>query len=463
MLITPSRTRAAILLTGVVSAWVAVTDVVATPDAQRRPTFEKDIAPIIYAHCTSCHRPGQAAPFSMLSYDDVRDKGPDIVKATESHRMPPWRATQGPGFPALLDDRRLTDRQITTLKTWVTNGVRPGDVRRAPPPPSFPSPWPLGLPDLTMTLPRTIAIPAGVSDEYRNVVFELSFPADLWISGIDYLPAERSILRHARFFAAPPDLVVADTDVLPGIGGLLGAGSLENYGDQLLTAASSLIDLGGWVPGLARRLLPNDLAIRVPARSVLVVQMHMRPSEVDAVEDGRLAIYFSKPMARRAIQPLAIPPAFGIAAGLAIPAGDPHFVVNDSFTLPVDVDAVGARGHAQYLGREMTLTATPPAGPARGLLRIGQWDVDWPDTYFFVAPVRLPRGTTIQAEIVYDNSAANPRNIFSPPRRVGWGRLSAGEMAGLTLLIAAPQGADADTLNAAIARHVRDQLLGKGR
>jgi len=428
--------------------------------SQRNPTFAKDIAPIIYARCMPCHRAGQAAPFPLTSYDEVRAKAAEVVDATRARRMPPWSATQGRGFPVLADDRRLTDRQIAAIATWVAHGMPPGSLRDIPTPPTLlSSPWPLGLPAVTITLPRPITLSAGGTDEYRNVVIPIDFPADVAISAIDYLPEPGSVLRHARFFAAPPDLTIADTDALPGVGGLLGGGSLENYGDRLLAAAGALVDLGAWTPGFGRRALPDGLAIRFPAKSVLVIQMHLHPGGIDAVEDGRVGIYFSKPTSRRFVRALAVPPALGIASGLSIPAGDRVFRFADTFTLPIDVDAVGARGDAQLLARDLTMTALPPARPALGLLRISEWDANWPATYFFALPVHLPKGTVLRSEIVYDNSASNPRNIFSPPRRVVWGRLPSGETAAMTLLIVEPPAADAAVLDAAVAKHLREQLL----
>ena len=451
----------ALVVTAALCAWTGATATSATSDAQRRPTFAADIAPIILSRCASCHRPGQAAPFPLLSYDDVRAKGPEIAEMTGARLMPPWHATQGPGFPALIDDRRLSDRQVEVIRTWVKSGMPSGDLRKAPALPILPAPWPLGVPELTIALPHVVGVPAGGSVELHNVVIPVGVPADVWVSAIDYLPTSAA-LRHARFFLAPPDLPVRNGDVLPGVGGLLGGGSLENYGDQVLAAGSTLVDLGGWTPGIARRFLPEGLAIRIPARSSLVMQLHMRSGETDAVEDGRLAIYFAKPDARRAIVPVDVPPALGIASGLLIPAGEAKHVLTDSFVLPIDVEAVGARGHAHYLGREMTMTATLPKGATRGLLKLTRWDVDWPDLYLFAAPVHLPKGTTIAAEIVYDNSAANLRNLFSPPRAVGWGRLGVGEMGSMGLLITAPSAGDTVVLDEARAAHLRAQLM-KGR
>lgn len=452
---------AALLLVAAASAWTTA-GADRAPVAQRNPTFARDIAPLVYARCMPCHRAGQPAPFPLSSYDDVRAKAEAIVTTIRDRRMPPWPATQGPGFPALIDDTRLTDRQIATIATWVAHGMPPGPMRELPPPPILSSsPWPLGLPDVTITLPRPISLTAGGSDEYRNVVVPLDFPADVAITAIDYLPESGSVLRHARFFAAPPDLNIADTDPLPGVGGLLGDGSLERYGDRLLTASTSLVDLGAWTPGFARRATPAGLALRIPAKSVLVIQMHLHPGEVDAIEDGVVGLYFSKAGPRRLVRALSVPPALGIASGLNLPAGDRVFRFSDTFTLPIDVDAIGARGDAHLLGRELTMTALPPARPPQGLLRISEWDPAWPGSYFFTVPLHLPKGTILRSEIVYDNSASNPRQMFTPPRRVFWGRLPSGETGAITLLIAEPSQADAAALDAAVTTHLRERLLGR--
>ncbi len=444
------------------AAWAAAQPAVATAVSPRKPTFTADIAPIVYARCTPCHRPGGPAPFPLLSYDEVREKGAEIAASTAARRMPPWHATQGPGFPALLNDARLSDQQIAAFATWVSRGMPVGNARELAPPPSFPSPpWPLGQPDVALTLARPVTIEAGSGDAYRNVVVPLDFPADVAINAIDYVPEERSLLRHARFFAAPASLTIRDEDALPGVGGLLGSGSLENYADQVLAAASSLIDLGGWTPGFARARWPEGYGMRIPAKSVLVIQMHFGPGDVDAVENGRVGLYFAKTGATRMAVPLGVPPAFGIASRLSVPPGDSSYLLADTFTLPVDVEALGARGYAHLLGRELTLTSLSSTDGPRGLLRITNWDPAWPETYLFAAPIHLTKGTTLRAEIRYDNSDANPRNLFSPPKRIGWGRLPSGEMGTLTLLITAPTPATAAVLDETLRQHVREQLLRK--
>jgi mono/diheme cytochrome c family protein len=429
------------------------------PVSQRRPTFAADIAPIILERCASCHRPGQPAPFSLLSYDDVRAKGKEIAAATHARTMPPWLPVQGPGFPALQNDPRLTDKQIAAIGNWVKNGMPSGDLRKAPAPPSYPVSWPLGTPDLSVDIPRLIAVPGGGPPEGRNIVIPIDYPADLWLGAIDYQRGDAGLVEYAQFFAAPPDLDITDDDALPGVGTLLGRGTLENHVDRIFAAARGLMDLGTWVPSQTRRVMPDRLAMRVPARWHIVVQMHIQPAVVDAAETGRIGLYFAMPLARRAVKPITVPPAFGYASGLSIPAGAAHYVLTDALTLPVAVEAVGARAYAHSLGRQLAMTAQLPDGSTRGLLRIDQWNPAWPDTYYFTAPVKLPQGTSLRVEITYDNSTENPRNLFSPPRRVGWGRTAVGEVGGITLLIASPTAAEAIAIDDALQSHLKEQLM----
>lgn len=373
--------------------------------------------------------------------------------------MPPWRATAAPGFPTLRDDSRLTNRQVATIAAWVNIDMPSGDLARMPLPPIFPTGWALGIPDLTLSLPRTLPIPADSSDRHFNVVLHVNLPDDRWITAIDYRPSTRGVLHHALFFAAPASLVVDDEDALPGFSGLLGTGRLDNIGDQMVSADRSLDSLGAWVPGGLRRFLPEAAAQRLPKRSNVIMQLHVRASDAGAIEDGRVAIYFARQPPKHAVAALQVPPAFGLVAGINIPAGEPRYVVKDSFTLPVDVQAIGARGYAHSVGREMKMTARLPNGSTRGLLWIERWDFDWQDSYYFVAPIRLPKGTVIQAEIVYDNSPANARNPSSPPRLVAWGPRVADEMGSMTLLVATNDDTSASALASARSAHFRELLV----
>src|SRR6185436_14225680 len=414
-------------------------------DGPSAPTFAADIAPIVYRNCSTCHRPGQAAPFSLLSYDDVKRRATLIVSATGRRYMPPWHATPAPGFPEFRDSRRLADKDIAAIKAWVDAGMPSGDLARAPKLPTFPEGWALGKPDIELAYPVDIEVPADGPDQYRNVVLPLNLEEDTWVTAIDFEPSARKVVHHALFFAGPADSYKpgANDNAFPGIRGGPAPG------------------LGGWVPGMTPRFFPDGIAQPLPARTNVVVQLHLHPSGKVEHEQGRLAIYFAKQRPAKSLMTVQVPPQFGFAMGIDIPAGQTRYTIDDSFVLPVDVEAFGARGHAHYLAREMKMTATLPDGSARGLLWIGDWDFGWQDSYFYKSPFTLPKGTRIDVTIAYDNSAANVRNPNTPPRRVKWGLGSFDEMGSMTLLVAAPSAVERNALRQAQNQHFMRQFSAR--
>src|SRR5262249_13713191 len=154
----------------------------------------------------------------------------------------------------------------------------------------------------------------------------------------------------------------------------------------------------------------------LPAHSSIVVQLHFHPSGKPEREQGRIGLYFTKSPPAKSLSGVQVPPAFGIGAGIDIPAGERRYEIHDSLVLAADIEALGARAHAHYLGKEMKLTATLPDGSTKGLLWISDWDFGWQDSYFYKEPFALPKGTRLDVEIVYDNSAGNPRNPNRPPK-----------------------------------------------
>ena len=446
----------------VVTVWAARgpdADASASEESGQRPNFSSDVAPILHVNCVICHRPGTPAPFSLLSYDEARAHAKEIRAAVTSRNMPPWSAIAASGFPDLLHDRRLSAKQITTVASWIDAGMPAGDLSKAPLPPSIPASWMLGLPDLTLTLPRPVPIPADPAARVINVVLFMNFETDRWITGIDYQPTSRDLLSHAVVLAAPATMPIDDEDALPGFAGLLGVPSGTHIAEQLSTVNRSLETLGVWTPAGRVSSTPDRTALRLPKGHNIVLQFNVRPTDTGAIEDGTLALYFSKTPPASPLTPVQVPSSFGIGAGIDLPAGQARVVVRDEFTLPIETVAFGARGHAHDLARDLKMTARLPNGSLRGLLWIDRWSVNWQETYYFAAPVRLPKGTTIQVEITYDNSAANPRNRSQPPRRVTWGPTLTDEVGAMDLLIATPAPADAAVLASARAARFREQLL----
>jgi mono/diheme cytochrome c family protein len=428
--------------------------------AAAAPTFADDVAPIVYGHCAVCHRPGQAAPFPLLSYDDVQRRGATIAKVTARGYMPPWHATPAPGFPEFRDDRRLSDAERSTIAAWVAAGMPAGDLAKAPPPPSFPEGWALGRPDVELSFPEDIEVAADGPDQYRNVVLPLDLPDDRWITAVDFAPSARRLVHHALFFLSPASesASIRGDDVLPGLGGAVLGGFGRRRGGAGATRGGGAGGIGGWVPGMTPKFFPEGIAQPLRAHTNLVVQLHLHPSGKPEHERGRLAIYLAKTRPERSLLAVQVPPMFGFGMGIDIAAGEPRYTIRDSLVLPVDVELFGARGHAHYLAKEMKMTAQPPDGPPRGLLWISDWDFGWQDSYFYKAPLVLPKGTRVDVEITYDNSTANVRNPSAPPKPVRWGLGSFDEMGSMSLLVAPSSPDDEEVLRQAQARHFREQI-----
>jgi mono/diheme cytochrome c family protein len=383
-------------------------------------TFNQEIAPIIYGNCSACHRPGEAAPFPLLSYEDVVKKAKTIAKVTAVRLMPPWKAE--PASYAYHDERRLTEPQIALIQAWVEQGM-PQGAGQKPTPPTFASNWRLGEPDLVVEMPAAYHVPADGPDIYRNIAVPLGLTEDKWIAAIDMRPSARAVVHHVLYFADPNGRAhqKPQQGTEPGFSGM--------------RAGGASLPLGGWAVGAQPHLFPEGLALRLPKGSDLVVQYHFHPTGKPEAEKSIIGLYFAKTAPKRTLTRIQMPPAYSLFSGLDIPPGEKDFVIRDSYTLPAAIDAVAVGAHAHYLGKRLRMTATLPDGDAKTLLFIKDWDFAWQDRYFFEHLVPLPKGTRLDVEIHWDNSAENPRNPSSPPLRVTWGEESKDEMGSISLMV----------------------------
>jgi hypothetical protein len=230
-----------------------------------------------------------------------------------------------------------------------------------------------------------------------------------------------------------------------------------------MRAGGASIPLGGWAVGAQPHFLPEGLAMQVPKGSDLVVQYHFHPTGKPEAEKSRIGLYFAKSPPTRTLARVQIPPHYSLFSGLDIPAGEKDFVIRDSYTLPVATDGVGIGAHAHYIATKLKMTATLPGGDVKTLLWIKDWDFAWQDRYYFKELVPLPKGTKLDVEIHWDNSADNPRNPSSPPVRVEWGEESKDEMGSISLIAVAHDESEAKTLRGEVAQRNRDYSRAKLR
>ena len=246
-------------------------------------------------------------------------------------------------------------------------------------------------------------------------------------------------------------------DGKPGFSGMAAIG-VTGGGAAAANGVARSGSLGGWAVGATPAFLPEGVALPLPKGSAIILQMHFHLTGKPETERSTIGLYFAEKPPERLVQSIQVPALFGIGAGLNIKPGE-GFTVQDSMTLPVDVTAFSVSGHAHYLCKEMKATATLPDGSTQPLLWIKDWDFNWQDRYNYQSPVALPRGTRIDVKLVYDNSAANPRNPRNPPQQVWWGEQSFDEMGSVTLMAQAVNKEDEPALRRAMQERTRAALL----
>jgi len=411
----------------------------ALPAAAQAPTYSKDVAPLVADRCGVCHHPGGSAPFSLLTYADVKQRATQIASVTRRRIMPPWKADPSNG--PFLGQHPLSDSEIAMLSRWVEQGAPEGDAAQLPPPRVYTEGWQLGKPDVIVTLPKAFTLPAEGTDVFRIFALPIPIAQARFVRGLEFRPGNPKVVHHANIRVDPTSESrrLDDQDPQPGYDGLLARTAVYPDGHFL-----------GWTPGQVAPLLPPDLAWRLDRRTDLVVELHMQPSGKPEQVAPSIGFYFGDDVSSDAAHggPSRTPSMLRLGRqNIDIAAGDAQYVVTDSYVLPVDVEVQAVQPHAHYRLREARGDATLPDGTTRPLIGIADWDFRWQHVYRFVNPVRLPKGTRLSMRYAYDNSSANPRNPQQPPARARWGQRSSDEMGDLWVQVLTRDDADLERLN----------------
>ena len=382
-----------------------------TEKSAATPTFNHDVAPILYKNCSNCHRPGEVAPFALLTYDDAAKRAKQIAAITEARVMPPWKAT--PGYGEFLDERRLSEQEIATIRDWATHGAPEGDLKDKPVPPTFATGWLAGQPDQVIEMKQAYAVPAEGADQFRCFVIPLNAAQDEYVNTVEFRAGNPKIVHHAILFLDSSGEARNKEDA-PGKGyDCVGGPGLD------ITGA-----LGGWAPGATPATARPGIAATIKKGSDLVLQIHYHLDGKPELDQSKIGLKFSKE-----------PPTKGLTLfvlgnqRIDIPPGDGHYVVKASGVLPMDAEAIAVFPHAHYLCKDMKVDATLPDGKVVPLIWIKDWDFNWQGAYRYASPVNLPKGTRLDMQYTYDNSAANPHNPSNPPREVKFGEQTTNEMA----------------------------------
>ena len=428
--LTTNRTRALLaLIVSVLAFGLAASSAFGwdPSSSQQKVTFNRDIAPLVYHYCSSCHRPGEAGPFPLLTYQDVKKHGHQIVAVTQSRFMPPWLPE--PSEVKFADERRLSDAQINTIRKWVDQGMLEGKPGDLPPKPKFVEGWQLGQPDMILKAAKPYMLSATGIDQYWNFILPVPIDGTRWVRAVEIHPGDKRLVHHAN-------ILVDRYESSRRMEKEKGAG----FGGMEIRIDSEVFDPDShflfWKAGTVASYEPDDMALRLDKGTDLVLNAHLQPSGKEEPVQPSVGLYFTGKPAT--VHPMLL--QMHNDAALDIPPGDSNFVVTDEFTLPLDVDLLGIYPHAHYLGKDLLATATLPDGTTKTLIHIKRWDVNWQAVYRYAEPVALPKNTVLRMRYVYDNSEDNTANPNHPPARVVGGNLSTDEMAHLWLQVVPKNG-----------------------
>lgn len=384
-------------------------------------TFNRQIAPIVFSNCAPCHRPGEAAPFSLLSYSDVRKHAAQIADVTRRRYMPPWLPQHGYG--EFLDERRLTDAQIQLIQQWVKQGALEGGGK-APAAPQFSDEWQLGTPDLVLRAGQSFQLPPDGAEVFWNFIMPVPITTTRWVRAIEVRPGNPKAFHHANVIL---DRSQASRrhELTPGAG----------FQGMDLAVEEETFDPDGhflsWKPGSEPVVEPEGMAWRAEPGMDLILNVHLKPTGKPETVNPVIGLYFTdKPQSKF---PMLLQLEHDGVIDIA--PGEKAFMVTDDFRVPMDMNVLAVYPHAHYLGKLMEGWAILPDGKKQWLIRIPDWDLSWQGVYRLKTPVTLPRGTVISMRYQFDNSAANVRNPSHPPQRVKAGNQAIDEMGHLWLQV----------------------------
>jgi len=386
-----------------------------TDSSTRQVTFNRDIAPLVFANCTECHRSGEVAPFALESFGDCVKRGDWLVQVTEKRLMPPWMAEAGHGD--FLGERSLSTSQRDILKAWVAGGMKEGDPEDLPKSPDFTQGWRLGEPNLVLDMPYETVVPADGPDIFQHYVVSVPIPTDKTLIGFEFRPGNPAVVHHAVVFYDMLGAARVKDAKTPEPG-------YRTFGSPGVPVTGVV---GVWVPGMTPRFLPKGIGMHIPKGADLLVQFHIHPSGKQEVDRSKIALYFADESAGSVKKMSRVPLVLGTMM-IDVPAGEPNHKLISTMTIPAPITLMSVVPHMHLIGREMKITAKLPSGESKSLVWIKDWNFYWQDNYVYREPVDLPAGTQITIEGRFDNSEGNLLNPSHPPKRVFFGNDSDEEM-----------------------------------
>jgi hypothetical protein len=406
--------------------------IAAPTQSTNTPTFSKDVAPILYKNCVSCHRPGEMAPMSLLTYDQARPYARSIRARIELGTMPPWHAVAPAG--TFLNEPRMTAAEKRTLVEWASNGTPQGDPKDMPPTPAFPAGWTIGTPDTVLTMAQPYDVPAAGEIPYQFFTIPTNFTEDKWVQAIEIRPGVRSVVHHVLVFASEPGGTPRGNPWTQVAAGARAGAAQQNPAlvqalrGGLLNATSARGPLiATTAPGTNAMTFPSGSALRIKAGAVLTLQVHYTTTgkpEKDRTSVG--FIFTGRAGGAAGTGGASQPPkqevrsAAFVGLQLRIPPGADNHRVDAQIEFNQDIHITALFPHTHLRGKSWEYRLTYPDGREEVVLSVPQYDFNWQTYYQFAKPLAVPKGSKMLAIAHYDNSANNKANP-DPTAEVRWG------------------------------------------
>ena len=413
------RTRSFLLLAGIVALSVAVSGgqrlAAQSPGASNAvdtPTFSRDVAPVLYRNCVTCHRAGEIAPMSLITYAEARPWARAIRNKVIDGVMPPWHADAPAG--TFENERRLTDAEKSIVTRWADGGAPEGDVKDLPPVPQFADGWRIGTPDAVFAMEEDYAVPAKGTIEYEFFYVPTNFTETKWLQAIEVRPGNRALVHHVLvYYQAPPE---------QGVVPVIRPNPEHNRLPQRQTGDRPPRRgpgpgrlLATYAPGTDPQVFRAGTAVRLPPGGVLELQLHYTANGTAGTDRTRVGMIFAKE-----------PPANEIRASqflnaqFTIPAGEMNHQVDTDVAFVEDALLWGLFPHTHVRGKRWSYSLVLPDGSTKPLLSVPRYDFNWQTYYMFKEPLQVPKGARIVSSAWYDNSAGNRSNP-DPRIDVKWG------------------------------------------
>ena len=375
-------------------------------------TYTKDIAPILFKNCTGCHRPGEIAPMSLLTYDDVRPRAKDIRDKIDEGVMPPWHADMPHG--TFLNERGLTEQEKSTIFRWVANGAPKGDPKDMPATPDYPNGWSIGTPDVVFEMAEEYHVPADDVVQYEYFYIPTNFTEPKWVQAIEVRPGNRNVVHHVLVrYKAKPD--IRRTPVLelnPELTKLPAPtpGLHPQRGDEVPARL-----LATYAPGTNPQVFAPGTALRLEPGGVIELQIHYTAAGQDETDRTKVGLIFSKDRSPREVRASQF-----FNTTLRLPAGAADVAVNAEVQFVQDATVWGLFPHTHVRGKKWEYVLQLPDGSKKTILSVPRYDFNWQTYYMFREPLQVPKGSKILSTAWYDNSAGNRANP-DPTVDVKWG------------------------------------------